>query len=186
MKKLIILAAIICAAIASQAASFNWKCSTGENIYLGNATDRAASMTAYLFDTDAYSQQDVITAFTSGSFSSLSTLSSVTTSSTGLVQTSAAGNGFDYGNVGDSLTAFFAVIADDQIFISTTASGVGQETGVTSLGFTGIKTPSQTAAMNASAGYKGAGWYTQSVPEPTSGLLLLLGMAGLALKRKQA
>lgn len=26
----------------------------------------------------------------------------------------------------------------------------------------------------------------QSVPEPTSGLLLLLGMAGLALKRKRA
>ena len=30
------------------------------------------------------------------------------------------------------------------------------------------------------------GWSTTSVPEPTSGLLLLLGMAGLALKRKCA
>lgn len=29
-------------------------------------------------------------------------------------------------------------------------------------------------------------WKTMSVPEPTSGLLLLLGMAGLALKRKRA
>ncbi len=31
-------------------------------------------------------------------------------------------------------------------------------------------------------------WWTNvtSVPEPTSGLLLLLGMAGLALKRKRA
>ena len=29
-------------------------------------------------------------------------------------------------------------------------------------------------------------WQTASVPEPTSGLLLLLGMAGLALKRKRA
>ena len=38
----------------------------------------------------------------------------------------------------------------------------------------------------ASAGYSGAGWYSASVPEPTSGLLLLLGMAGLALKRKRA
>ena len=34
----------------------------------------------------------------------------------------------------------------------------------------------------ASAGYTGAGWYT-AVPEPTSGLLMLLGMAGLALRR---
>ena len=32
----------------------------------------------------------------------------------------------------------------------------------------------------------GTKWTSMSVPEPTSGLLLLLGMAGLALKRKRA
>lgn len=30
------------------------------------------------------------------------------------------------------------------------------------------------------------GWVAQSVPEPTSGLLLLLGVAGIALKRRRA
>lgn len=34
--------------------------------------------------------------------------------------------------------------------------------------------------------YLNQGGYTVAVPEPTSGLLLLLGMAGLALKRKRA
>ena len=34
--------------------------------------------------------------------------------------------------------------------------------------------------------FKAAGWQAAAVPEPTSGLLLLLGMAGLALRRKQA
>ena len=39
----------------------------------------------------------------------------------------------------------------------------------------------KTASQNA------ANWYdVASIPEPTSGLLLLLGIAGLALKRKQA
>ena len=31
-----------------------------------------------------------------------------------------------------------------------------------------------------------ANWQTVSVPEPTSGLLMLLGIAGLALKRRRA
>lgn len=35
-----------------------------------------------------------------------------------------------------------------------------------------------------STGTTAGGWSTASVPEPTSGILLLLGMAGLALKRK--
>ena len=48
---------------------------------------------------------------------------------------------------------------------------------------------SGAAAMSASDGFKGAGWYsvaTSNVPEPTSGLLMLLGVAGLALKRTRA
>ena len=34
--------------------------------------------------------------------------------------------------------------------------------------------------------YTSSNWQTTSAPEPTSGILLLLGMAGLALKRKVA
>ena len=30
------------------------------------------------------------------------------------------------------------------------------------------------------------GWTSASVPEPTSGLLMLVGLAGLALRRKRA
>jgi hypothetical protein len=49
----------------------------------------------------------------------------------------------------------------------------------------------QDAASNATfadnSAYAGAGWYAAgAVPEPTSGLLLLIGVAGLALRRKQA
>ena len=40
--------------------------------------------------------------------------------------------------------------------------------------------------MDPDANRGTAGAWTQAVPEPTSGLLLLLGVAGLALKRKRA
>ena len=48
------------------------------------------------------------------------------------------------------------------------------------------------AAINSNASSKlgtawtGGAWTTAPVPEPTSGLLMLLGMAGLALRRKRA
>jgi len=38
---------------------------------------------------------------------------------------------------------------------------------------------------NAGATESYGAWTAATIPEPTSGLLLLLGVAGLALKRKQ-
>ena len=46
---------------------------------------------------------------------------------------------------------------------------------------------SKATFADTTATYAGAGWYqAAAVPEPTSGLLILLGVAGLALKRKRA
>ena len=53
-------------------------------------------------------------------------------------------------------------------------SGIAAATATTTVGFANM----QSATQNAS------NW--AAVHEPTSGLLLLLGMAGLALKRKRA
>ena len=57
----------------------------------------------------------------------------------------------------------------------------------------GVKTPAASTTNNAkftiasqASATSGAGaWKTVSAPEPTSGLLMLLGMAGLALRRKR-
>ena len=39
---------------------------------------------------------------------------------------------------------------------------------------------------NVAGGSTATAWSTAAVPEPTSGLLMLLSLAGLALKRKRA
>lgn len=188
MKKLIIALVVTATAVAVQAASFNWKTGTSQQVYAMNTSDRAGTLTAYLFDIDAYGQADVLSAFNNGTFNSLTKLSSVETASTGAIQTSATGNAFTWGDAGDTLTAYFAILltkeGKDYLYISPTADGTGLVSGTTTLSFS-AKTSSQLAALDAAAGYQGAGWYG-AVPEPTSGLLLLLGMAGLALKRKRA
>ncbi len=70
---------------------------------------------------------------------------------------------------------YFTLTDSGKMFTSDVKSNVkAVGTGTATIGFGNM----QTATQNAS------NW--QSVPEPTSGLLLLLGMAGLALKRKRA
>ena len=73
---------------------------------------------------------------------------------------------------------------DDYLFISDSLTKARQADGKNVKVTFNLLDDSKAAAMQASGGYAGAGWY--AVPEPTSGLLMLLGMAGLALKRKRA
>ena len=49
-----------------------------------------------------------------------------------------------------------------------------------------VNVQNSTMAANVLKPASNFTYATASVPEPTSGLLLLLGMAGLALKRKRA
>lgn len=191
MKKLIIIATVVLAAFTLKAASYNWSTKTGQNVYLPGTTGSAV-MTAYLFNSDAVSQQSVLSAFDAGTFGSLSSLTSLQTTSAGKIATTATGSAFTYGSVGDTLNAFYAIVTSiddkDYVYISEIASAVGPETGTAKLQYSS-KDSSQALATEfapGAASFGGAGWYTAAVPEPTSGLLLLLGMAGLALKRKRA
>ena len=66
--------------------------------------------------------------------------------------------------------------ADNQYYIANVGSWT--------FGSNSNKTVSNLAVNLGGTGTALGGW--QSVPEPTSGLLMLLGMAGLALRRKRA
>ena len=188
MKKIMIIAAVAMAAIATQAASFNWKTSTTGKVYEAGSTTATITGMAYLFDVTTVTQSALVEAFAAGSLnlSTKGSISSASVASGKIAQTP----DFDYAAVaaGSTLNAYFAIVAnvggEDMLYISSQMPVVGIEGKANTATFN-EKTFSQAAAMDASSGYSTAGWY-QSVPEPTSGLLMLLGMAGLALRRRRA
>ena len=161
MKKLVIIAAVVMTTVAANAASWKW---SAANIY--DPTDSTAKLTGgtatlytYLENTDAASAVAIKTA--SVSSGSISSTFSDTTNTIG-------GNNYNF---------FFVLEANGYTFTSDTVLKAAQATDTTTIGFGNLKTATTT----------GGGWVSSAaVPEPTSGLLLLLGMAGLALKRKRA
>ena len=187
MKKLMIVAVAVAVAACAQAASFSWKTGATGKVYNPGTTDLLGSATAYLFDASAVSQSSLVTAFAAGSLdlSAKDSLSSKAISSGAIASTTFT----DGTAVGDTLTSYFATIitidAKDYLFISDAVSASGQEGKTNTIQFN-AKAASQAAALDAAGGYSTGGWYTASVPEPTSGLLMLLGMAGLALRRRRA
>ena len=180
MKKLLIAAAVAVIGIVTNAASLDW--STYGYINDGSAdTDWITGGQAYLVqvtDSAIFAIADDLTV-TGGSI----------VDSVGLDGGSAGGtwNGTDA--LVDGTTYKFAVILTDQGTAGTTPPttgvyGVDDNSGAL---YNVVWNAATGADFFPDASYEGASISTAvAAPEPTSGLLLLLGMAGLALKRKRA
>lgn len=186
MKKLIVAMAVVTVGIAANAASYTWKCSGSFFDGTGTSAKMSDGTSVYLMFASAYSQSDLISDFASGGIDAGKAIA------TGAIASGKLGDGL-VASYDTTLgqTAYLAIVYGDRLFISTTT-----EAEYMAVGNGAISVDSQAyltrynntvntlkADNVASAGYAGAGWY--AVPEPTSGLLLLLGMAGLALKRKR-
>lgn len=174
MKKLMIMLAAVCMAVAANASTFSWG--------ISGALDATTfeSGTAYLFYTSAstLSLPDTSSFATKTSFTQADiTSSGVTLYGTGAVVDgeflSAAEDVKSLGGSTGVKRFYMAVISDDGKNVA-------------------IVTSTKTARIMAATTAAAASWnssqfatYT-AVPEPTSGLLMLVGLAGLALRRRRA
>ena len=205
MKKIMIAAAIVCAAAFSQAATTSWNWNTGTSVlkagYTGAGTSSAVmqNATIYLFATDATATSDksaqiaILAALKAGTtkVSDLASLAiaSGTTDNNGQIL-STPGVSFDRTDVAVGATKYYyeLVIASDDKGTYAYLSGLAGTKALDEGKAASFATTSAASTnLRTTDAYNTPGWYqVASVPEPTSGLLLLLGVAGLALKRKRA
>ena len=181
MKKLMIAAAIVCAAAFANAATASWGVGYIEDTD-GNLL--GSSSTGYTAIFNVYSDATLSTLVTSSSMSDWD-------------------DGFTAGETDDVLnnsseTTYYAQIVIDhagrtlksdgfqfttstimdqaEVFVMTASDEIS---GIEKIGGGDFDGPNGAFETNG-----GGSW--GAIPEPTSGLLMLLGMAGLALRRRRA
>ena len=193
MKKLMMVVAAFALAASAQAATYNWKWTS----MLNNPNSAAYSGTVYLFNAQDYSQQTILTAFLanpkgyalSGAITSRSTSDGKGATATTIAEAD-IGTLREVSSTEKYVDFFYAATFksgdDSYIFLTDTYNVAVQASQVTSVykSLSGATVaPEDTSTIQS-----GKVWYAapSAIPEPTTGLLVLLGIAGLALRRKRA
>ena len=176
MKKLLITVALaICCAVAN-AATVNWSAnaiqsSPDVSVAAGWLVQIYASTVEYSYDS---AKAESISTWATGSTVAAGTTFRATGSGTQSDGTTASYYAVIYD--ASSVAAAKNYIVSDSVSVTTPANGAS-----VNLAFGAM------TATTAANKFLNSSWTaTAAVPEPTSGLLILLGMAGLALRRRRA
>ena len=182
MKKLIITAAVICAAAFAQAANFTWGSGGGEwydqngdDMYGGTAFLYLGTVTA----SDTAFNTAAATLITSSGFDDnqwvYGNYDVDNLSSSDLVASTDAGQIYSIVLVNKAVSTLDGY--EGEYTILTGSSARGQLPGATVTYYAVFQNDTAPITTSSTMG---------AVPEPTSGLLMLVGMAGLALRRRRA
>ena len=191
MKKLMVAFAAVAVAFCAQAVTVNWAIQGGIQINgdwdSGEGDSASSGWSLYVFDANTVTRASVIEALGAAdsvtAFNALSYASLATTKSDG-----AAMGVADLAVSGGDVSAYVVLLQGN-----TVADGV--LANVSTVYSTASTDPVPTTLnlgaedgdwINMTSGWTALKSGSSPVPEPTSGLLMLLGVAGLALRRRRA
>ena len=182
MKKLMIGLFAVCAAVAAQAAYVDWQYMVNEN--KSGGTDWTSGHTAYLLTEAAWTglSQKTAEGIAAAALDSSAFYLNSGTKSANVYSTGSASPGGVRQVTGDTGKYYVILTSGDGYNVAVDGASITAYTDPAGAG-TGL-TPGITISTPTSGA--GISYTAYDVPEPTGGLLMLVGLGALALRRRRA
>ena len=174
MKKLIVFGFAVVMAVAANATSFQWQALNIPKV--GDAS--SAGLNAYLVDASKVSRATMIAALESGDFQYMKDANYLLTTTTSAQGTTGLSR--------ISLTSGDATAASYDAYTIVLDGAVGSASNFFATQEMHADKPDLGNVSFTFGTQAGKSWTAVSVPEPTSGILMLVGLGALALRRRKA